>query len=1054
MTLTELSIKRPTLIIIACCALIILGAFSYYGLSYEMVPKINAPTVSVTTIYPGASPDEVETSVTKKVEDAVSGIDKVKTVRSTSMEGVSAVAIEFVSSADLDLALQDVQRKVREIEYFLPADAKSPTVSKISLDELPILRVAITSDKPPREFFTYLKDQVKPQLTRISGVAQVDFIGGEQREIRVNLDRGKLDNYGLSIAQVDQLIRASDLDFPTGTVKDADEQYVVRVAGRIDDLEILRRLIVGQSPSGGSIRLSDVADIQDGQVEMTQTARLNGVTSVGMLIRKQANANAVDVSEAVKNKLNELESSHASENLRFTVAQDDADFTIASADAVKFDIGAAIALVAIVMLLFLHSTRNSLIVLVTIPISLIATFMVIKGLGYTLNVITLLGLSTVIGIVVDDSIVILENIHRHLEIGEVRRSAANTALKEITLAAVSIALVIVAVMIPLVFIQGAVGNALHQFAAVVISSTLFSLAISFTLTPMLASRFAVLEHLSGKTMIGRFAIWFEAQYQKLAVEYGKFLSWSLQHRKAILITGGFLFVLAVSLIPLGFVGTEFVPTTDDGNFNMTIETTPGTKFEDQNRITREVEERLSKIPEVRVLFPNVGTSGNLFSSQSANNISSIQIKAVSKSDRSKTAQDLGQEARLAAAQVPGVRARMNTQILGMSTGAPIQVLLSGTDRDEVLRAGNIVEEIVRKTPGAADVRLSSEQGKPEMRVDIDRDKMANLGLSLAQVGTTLRVALTGDDEAKFRDGPNQYDIRVMLDQFDRTKTSDVGNLSFTNIRGQRIQLKQFANIYRATGPSKLERCDRNSSVTVEAEVSGRGSGTVAEDIDRSIKQSSLPPGIGVTFKGHTDMMNETFRNLAVSFIMAILLIYMIMVALFDSFLHPFVVLFSIPGALIGAILALALTMNTLNLLSVLGLLMMIGLVTKDSILLVDRTNQVRAEHGLSAVDGLLEAAKTRFRPILMTTVAMVLGMMPLALATNPGSELKNGMGFAMAGGLSSALFITLVLVPVVYASLDHLKIRLAHLLEKHRKTSAPAEGAIDMVPIQTDQLNG
>ncbi|MDD4053114.1 MAG: efflux RND transporter permease subunit, partial [candidate division Zixibacteria bacterium] len=864
MTITELSIKRPTLIIIACCALMVLGAFSYNGLSYEMIPKISPPIVSVTTIYPGASPDEVETSVTKKVEDAVSGIDKVKIVRSTSMEGVSAVAVELLSNVDLDLALQDVQRKVREVEYLLPSEAKTPTISKIALDELPILRIGATSDRPPRDFYTFLTDQIKPQLTRIPGVAQIDFVGGEKREIRVNLDRQKLDNYGLSIAQVDQVIRASNLDFPTGTVKDADEQYVVRVAGKIENLDVLRRLIVGRAESGGDIRLADVAEIQDGRAEITQAARLNGVTGVGMLIRKQSDANAVDVSRMVKEKLKALETSYAGENLRFTIAQDDAEFTIASADAVKFDLFVAIFLVAVVMLLFLHSTRNSLIVLVTIPVSLIATFMVLKGMGYTLNLVTLLGMSTVIGIVVDDSIIILENIHRHLEMGEHRRSAANTALKEITLAALGIALVIVVVMVPLSFIQSTVGNALRQFAVVVISSTLFSLAVSFTLTPMLASRFAVVEHLSGKTAIGRFAIWFEAQYRKAAEAYGRLLAWSLHHRKAVLIAAGSVFVAAVALIPLGFVGTEFVPTTDDGNFNMTIETSPGTKFEDQNRITREVEEQLADIPEVRLLFPNVGTSSDVFSSQSANNISSIQMQTVPKGERKKTADDLRQEARLAAAQVPGVRARMNTQILGMSTGAPIQVLITGSNRDNVTKAGDIVLDIVRKTPGAADVRLSSEVGKPEMRVEIDRDKMARLGLSLAQVGMTLRVALTGDDETKFRDGANQYDIRVMLDQFDRTRTVDVGSLSFTNVDGEQIQLKQFARIYRATGPSKLERSDRNASVTVNAEVSGRGSGTVAQDIRNTLNTATLPEGVAFTFKGHTDMMNEAIRDLAIS----------------------------------------------------------------------------------------------------------------------------------------------------------------------------------------------
>ncbi len=1050
MTPIELSIKRPTLVIIACCALVVLGVFSYYGLSYELMPKMSAPIVSVTTLYPGASPDEVETSVSKRIEDAVSGIDKVKLVRSTSMEGVSAVVVEFVSSVDIDLALQDVQRKIREIEYLLPTEAKTPALSKIALDEQPILRVAATSRRPPRDFYTFLTDQIKPQLTRIPGVAQIDLIGGEKREIRVNLDRQKLDSYGLSIAGVAQVIRVSNLDFPTGTVKDADEQYVVRVAGRIDDLDVLRRLIIGHSRTGSDIRLSDVAEIQDGRAEITQVARLNGVTAVGVLVRKQSDANSVDVCHEVTDRLKTLETEYAPENLRFTVVQDDADFTIASADAVKFDLAVAVLLVAGLMLLFLHSTRNSLIVLVTIPISLISTFIVIEALGYTLNVVTLLGMSTVIGIVVDDSIVVIENIHRHLEMGEDRRRAASTALREIMLPAASIALVIAIVMVPLVFMGSTVGNALAQFAVVVIASTLFSLAISFTLTPMLASRFAVLEHLSGRTFISRFAIWFERQYQNVAENYSRVLAWALRHRKTVLLASGSLLLSAIAMIPLGFVGTEFVSTTDDGNFSMTIETTPGTKFEDQNRITRDIEGRLAKIPEVRMIFPNVGTSTDILSSQSANNISSIQIKTVAKGERRKTADELREELRAAARQVPGVQTRMSTIVLGMSIGAPIELLVTGSDRDDVAKASLIVEDVVRQTPGATDVRLSSEEGKPEMRVEIDRDKIAQFGLSLAQVGATLQVALTGDDETKFREGSNQYDVRLMLDEFDRSKTDDVGSLSFTNARGERIQLKQFARIQRATGPSKLERSDRNASVTVRSQVTGRSGGTVANDIRAALDNASLPPGVKVTFKGQTEHMDEAFRDLVISSIVAILFVYMIMVALYDSFLHPFVVLFAIPGALVGAIVMLALTMSTLNLMSVLGILMLIGLVTKNSILLVDRANHVRAERNLSATDCLLEAARTRFRPILVTTIAMVLGMMPLALASNPGSELKNGMGWCIAGGLVSGMVITLLLVPVMYVTVDRIKARVIRALSSRR--SEPMQLDIESQPCEPAAL--
>jgi len=1054
MTITELSIKRPTLVIIAWCAIFTLGVIGYFGLSYEMLPGLTIPFVSITTVYPGASPEEVETSVSKKIEDAVSGIDKVVIVQSISTEGVSAVTVEFQNQADVDLALQDVQRKVKEIEYLLPAEAKTPTMSKIAFNEQPIMRIAAASDRPPREFYTFLTDRIKPQLTKISGVAQIDIIGGEKREIRVNLDRQKLDNYGFSIAQVDQAIRASNLDFPTGIIKDADEQYVVRVAGKITDLEVLRRLIVGRSASGGDIRLSDVAEVQDGRAEITQVARLNGVPVVGILIKKQSDANAVDVSRKLKDTFKNLESDYAGEHLQFTIVQDDAEFTNASSSAVMHDILIAILLVALVMYLFLHSLRNSLMVLITIPISIVSTFFVLEVLGYTLNVITLLGMSCVIGIVVDDAIVVLENIYRHMELGKDRMAAAKSAIREIVLPAVSIALVIVTVMLPLCMVQGFVSTILRQYSTVIMASTLFSLAVSFTMTPMLASRFSILERRTTGSPLRRVALAFERYYAEAAKVYERLLSWSLGNRMKVIGVAFVAFVLALSLIPLGFIGTELAPSTDDGDLNMTIETAPGTKPEDQNRITREVEKNLARIPELRLLFPNVGTSSDILSSRSANNISSIQMKAVPKSERRKTIEELRQEARAAAAQVPGVRARMNTMILGMSSGAPIQILVTGSNRDDVTKAAAIIEDIVLRTPGATDVRLSSELGKPEMRVEIDRDKMALLGLNLAQVGTTLRVALTGDDESKFTDGQNQYDIRVMLDQFDRTKTSDLGCLSFTNAAGKRIELQQFARIERATGPAKLERADRNASITIHAEAAGRGSGTVAQDIQQTLKNTQLPKGVSIAFKGQTGKMNETFASMGLAFLAAILFVYMILVALFDSFLYPFVVLLAIPGALIGAILALALAMQSLNMLSALGIIMLIGLVTKNSILLIDRANQVRKEHNLTAAAGLMEAAKTRLRPILMTTIPMILGMMPLALATNPGSELKTGLGWAMAGGLTSGMFITLLLVPVVYAVLDQVKARLSRVMTtRQAKNVPPAPESISEPALNTsDEL--
>ena len=1032
MKITELSIKRPSLVIVFFIAFLILGPICYMNLSYEMIPKISAPVVSIVTIYPGASPDEVETSLTKKIEDAVSGIDKVKSITANSSEGVSAVIIEFLHDANMDFALQDVQRKVNEIIVDLPDDVKMPTVSKIALDEQPILRVAISSTMPSKEFYTLLTDQIKPKLAKIEGVAQIDFIGGDEREIRVNIDRQKLESYGLSAAQVAGVLKVSNLEFPTGTLKDSDDEYIVRISGKISKLDVLRNLIVGKSGNNGDIRLGDIAEIQDGQVEIAKIARLNGMTAVGMFVKKQSDANAVEVSDVVKKTLTSLESEYSDISLKFHIAEDPSRFTIASANAVKEDLFIAIILVALVMLLFLHSIRNSLVVMITIPTALIPSFIVLYMLDYSLNVITLLAMSTVIGVLVDDAIIVIENVFQHLERGESRWDASLTAIKEIGLAATAIALVISVVMVPLLVIQGITGNIFKQMAVVVIVTTMFSLLVSLTLTPMLTSRFAKLEQLKSGNRIGRFLIWFEKKYLALDKYYENALSWSIK-RPRLIITAMFIALIgSVALIPFRFIGTELAAPTDEDKVTMTLETAPGTKLQEMNENCMKIEKKLAEIPEVKMVFATVGISSNLLLSESSSDIASLSISLVDKKDRKRSQADIEQLAREIASEIPGVRAVIEKETLGLSGRAPIQIQVRGTDRDSVMLASTIVADVVRKVPGTADVKLSSEEGKPEMKVNIDRDKLASLGLSLAEVGSVLRIALTGNDDTKFHDGFNQYGIRVLFDEFDRQKTRDLGSISFKNNRGQQIQLKQFADIYRSTGPSKLERSDRNACVTVNSQTVGRGSGTIVDDIDNLLENTKLPAGVSYRQKGHKDVQDEAFGDLAFSFVMAILFIYMILVALYDSFVYPFVVLFSIPGALIGALLMLALTMSTLNLFSLLGMVMMVGLVAKNAILLVDRANQLRIENKIDAIESMKQAAASRFRPIVMTTIAMVFGMLPIALAANPGSELKNGMGWAIIGGLSSSLVITLVVVPVVYVLVEKIRVRLAGAIKTNR----------------------
>jgi HAE1 family hydrophobic/amphiphilic exporter-1 len=1031
MTITELSIKRPTLIIVIFLVLMVLGIFSFVQLKYELLPKITPPWLIVITLYPGASPQEVESSVTKVIEDAVSGIDKVSSVYATSSEGMSIVSMEFLMSADINVALQDVQRKVNEISFLLPADAKPPAISKFALDELPVLRMGATATLPSREFFQFLKDKIQPRLAKLPGVGQITLVGGDEREIKVNIDAQKLRSYGLSLLQVTQMLKTSNLDFPTGKVKTGETQYIVRLAGKFTSIEQLRNLVIGQSKSGGTVRLCDLAEIEDGQKEYTTLSRIDGTSSVGILVQKQGDANSVDVSAIVRAELAKLEEEYADSNLKFNIAQDASLFTLDAANAVKHDLMFAIFFVALVMLAFLHSIRNSLIVMVAIPTSLISTFIAMYAAGLTLNLMTLLGMSLVIGILVDDSIVVLENIYRHLEKGEERRDAVLRGRNEIGFAALSITLVDVVVFVPLALVTGLVGNILREFSLVVVFSTLMSLFVSFTLTPMLASRFAKRERLSGDNILGRFALWFEQQFHWLRDEYLKILHWSLKHRGTVVLTAAVLFVASLSLIPLGFIGSEFMTQVDRGEFTVTMELPAGATLEYTNLVTRELENFVRELPEVRTTFVNVGVATEGLIGQSSSNISEINVSLVPKEERSRSTDDVIAQIKSEAQHIPGVKVRVNPiGIFGTANQTPIMLIISGTNYDRVREAAEMVADVVRTIPGTADVRLSSEEGKPEARVVIDREKMAALGLTMAEVGQTLRIAFNGDDESRYREGSTEYPIRIVLDEFDRSNPEDVKHVPFLNRSGKQIELQQFAAIEMTTGPTKLQRTDRNYSVNVFSQAIGRPTGTIVGDIQKALEKHPLPAGVRITYSGDEKNRQESFSSLMLALVAAFLFVYLIMVALYNSFIYPFIVLFSIPVAMIGALLALALTMKALTIFSMLGIIMLVGLVGKNAILLVDRTNQMKQEQHLSTFDALVEAGQTRLRPILMTTAAMIVGMLPIAVSPSAGTEWKSGLAWALIGGLTSSLLLTLVLVPVVYIKADEWRETLPASLKK------------------------
>ena len=1021
MKLAEISIKRPSLIIVLFTILTLGGLFSYSQLGYELIPKFEQNVITISTIYPGASPSEIENTVTKKIEDGIASLENIKKIDSKSYESLSIVSITLTSNAKIDVSMNDAQRKINQLLSDLPDDAETPSLTKFSLSDLPIMTIGAKGKMDEAAFYDLIDKKIAPVLSRVEGVAQVDIIGGQEREIQVNLDANRMQGYNLSIPQVQQMILTSNLDFPTGNIQTRDQKILIRLAGKYKSVQELRDLVIS-SKDGIEIRLKDIADVQDDQKIAEKISRVDQQSAIILQIIKQSDANAVAVSEELVKSIQLLETDYKTNSLQLDIAKDSTVYTLEAADSVLHDLLIAVVLVALVMLFFLHSIRNSLIVMVSIPASLIATFIGIYLLGYTLNLMSLLGLSLVVGILVDDAIVVLENIYRHMEMGKNRVRAAYEGTAEIGGTVTSITLVIVVVFLPIAMSSGLVSNIITQFCVTVIISTLLSLLASFTIIPWLSSRFGKLEHIKGDNLFGKVILGFESYLTRFINWISKLLIWSLNHAKTTLAIVLLLFFSSVALIPAGFIGGEFFAASDSGEFLVQIEMPKDASLEQTNFMTQKAEKFLSIEEYVFSQITIVGqTSEGLGASQATAYKAEINVKMIDQSERSDAASVYAAKIKRQLEKVL-IGAKVKTVpvgILGTAENATLGLIVTGPSVESAMKFAKMAEAELRTIPGTTEIKLTVEDGNPEINVQVDRDKMAALGLTLQTVGLTMQTAYSGNTDGKFRAGEYEYDINIKYNAFNRKNINDVSNLIFINNMGQQIKLSQFATITEGSGPSQLERRDKTASVTVQGQNVGVASGTIVTQWQEKLDKLEKPTGVNYIWGGDQENQSEGFGTLGIALLAAIILVYLIMVGLYDSFVHPFVVLFAIPLSFIGALLALALTNNTLNIFTILGIIMLIGLVCKNAIMLVDYTNQRRAE-GESIRDALIQANHARLRPILMTTIAMVFGMFPIALASGAGAEWKNGLAWVIIGGLISSLFLTLIVVPVIYEIMEKI----------------------------------
>jgi HAE1 family hydrophobic/amphiphilic exporter-1 len=1008
----------------------ILGYISYRSLNYELLPKFTLASVTIMTTYPGAGPEEVQNTITKKIEDAVASMENIKKLTSRSMEGLSTVTVEMNNGTDANYALEDAQRKINGILSELPSDAKTPSLSKVSVDDLPIITLSATADMEARKFFDLIDQRLAPRLSRTTGVAQVSLIGGQEREFQINIDAGKINAHKLSLLQVRNMITSANVDYPTGRVKTTDNQMLIRLSGKYSDINVLRNLVLKTEKDGSPVRLGDIADVQDAEKDPKKIARQDMQPTIILQIVKQSDANAVEVSEAIHKQLHAIEQEYKASNVRLLVASDSSEFTLESANDVIFDLFIAIVLVAAVMLLFLHSLRNALIVMVSIPLSLIITFAGMWALGFSLNLMSLLGLSLVVGILVDDAIVVLENIYRHMEMGKNKVRAAYEGVSEIGLTVTSITLVIIVVFLPISLTEGLVTQILRQFCITVVIATLLSLLVSFTVVPWLSSRFGKLEHLTGKNPFEKFILWFEKQLTHFTEWMTTLLKWSLAHKAITLGVTTTLLIASFMLLAKGYIGGEFIPKGDRGQFIVALELPKDASLETTNQVTMKAEAFLSQQDLIVALTTTVGQSSDGSSpgaSQGTFYKSEINVTMIPEKERTERsdlyAASIQEEL---SKRLTGVKVKtMPVSILGTAERASIDLVVTGVTQDSAMAFAKEALNVLRQINGAVNPKLSVEEGNPEVHVNLDRDKMAALGITMDVVGGTMQTAFSGtdtDSRLKFREGDYEYDINLRYDNFDRQSADDVRNIMFINSQGDNVKLSEFATVMEGSGPSLLERRDKLASVNVQSQVIGRPTGTVVTELTQQLEKLRKPAGVNYLFGGDAENQGEAFGTLGVALLLSIIVMYLIMVALYDDYVRPFVVMFSIPLSLIGALLALALTNNSLNIFSIMGIIMLIGLVAKNAIMLVDFANQEKLA-GKSTDEALIFANHARLRPILMTTIAMVIGMIPIALASGGVAAIKQGLAWAIIGGLISSMFLTLIVVPVIYKITDGISVR-------------------------------
>ncbi len=1035
MNFSKTSIMRPVSTIMLMLIIVVLGAVSFSKLPIDLYPKMELPYAMVMIQYPNAAPTEIENMVTKPVEQQIATVENIKALYSYSMEGSSIVLCEFENGTNMDFASLNMREKVDLISDYLPDNATEPMFLTMDPTMMPISQLYVSGDLSLEELNSLVNDEVLPALERSEGVAAASSFGGTEKEISVKFDQERLSGYGLTLTDVKNILSAENISLPSGDVKKGAKELVVRTIGEFTSLDDIRH-IPFVLPTREVVYLQDLATIEETVKEQTSIGRVNEVPSIGVSITKQSTANTVVVSRQINEALDDLRAAHP--ELTFTVSFDQADYIKHSIANVAETAIMGCVLAVLICFLFLRNIASTMIIAISIPTSIVATFIVMYFTGLTMNVLSLSGLAVAIGMLVDDSIVVMENIYRRRDEGIGALEASIVGTKEVTMPVFAATMTKIAVFLPIVFVQGIAATIFKEFSYTIGFALLCSLLVALTVVPMLCSKLMNTKdmgtHLKIRNFMYEFKLlpMFERGMHYLTDEYLKLLKYSLHHRKKIMVWS--LVILIASSVLVAFVGGELLPASDEGSFTITAEMPYGTSLEETDKTISEIERYvIDNIPELKVCSVEIGSS-NMFSLNSANQ-STVTVNLVDKQDRKRSTTEIVNQATKDLQNIVGAKLTLaETSSMSMSMGgSPISLVLKGDDLDTLKKVSLDIEEIIKGVKGTINVTTDMTEGNPELRVMLQRANAAQYGITSYQLAKALESALEGTTATTLKTNGEETDIVLSLNDAYKESVENLKQILIPAPTGQQVTIGEIADFAFDNSPSQIVRQDQVRTVTISSNISGRDLQSVSKDVERAVSKYQLPAGYTIDTGGEQEEMMDSFTSLFYALLLSVLLIYMILASQFESLLQPFIIMMAIPFALTGAFIALFLTGTPLSLVAFLGIIMLSGIVVNNSILLIDFINKNNEVYP-TREEAILNAGKFRIRPIFMTMLTTSLGLLPLSFGIGSGGELQAPMGITVIGGLVFSTIITLIIVPVIYSIMDdrHLK-RLAKKAERKER---------------------